>query len=88
VYLVVQVLTWVLSYDGEQSPEPLAITAAGAALAVSGQPHPPPFPHKSTYLTVPLNRHAAYKRPVALCAKTHTKQVLSLAAVLGSPTNH
>ncbi len=33
---VLQVLTWVLSYDGEQSPEPLAITAAGAALAVSG----------------------------------------------------
>ena len=31
-----QVLTWVLSYDGEQSPEPLAITAASAALCVSG----------------------------------------------------
>ena len=37
VLLVLQVLTWVLSYDGEQSPEPLAITAAGAALAVSGE---------------------------------------------------
>ena len=35
---MLQVLTWVLSYDGEQSPEPLAITAAGAALAVSGNP--------------------------------------------------
>lgn len=34
--LLVQVLTWVLSYDGEQSPEPLAITAASAALCVSG----------------------------------------------------
>ncbi|KAA6427955.1 MAG: polynucleotide phosphorylase [Trebouxia sp. A1-2] len=33
-----QVLTWVLSYDGEQSPEPLAITAASAALAVSDIP--------------------------------------------------
>ena len=31
-----QVLTWVLSYDGQHSPEPLAITAAGAALAISG----------------------------------------------------
>ncbi len=43
---VLQVLTWVLSYDGEQSPEPLAITAAGAALAVSGIPPPttPPSP--------------------------------------------
>lgn len=41
-----QVLTWVLSYDGEQSPEPLAITAAGAALAVSGNcpPLSPPPP--------------------------------------------
>lgn len=25
-----------MSYDGEHSPEPLAITAAGAALAISG----------------------------------------------------
>lgn len=33
-----QVLTWVLSYDGKHSPEPLAITAAGAALAISGEP--------------------------------------------------
>ncbi len=39
---VVQVLTWVVSYDGEQPPEPLAITAAGAARAVSGITHPPP----------------------------------------------
>ncbi len=31
-----QLLSWVLSYDGEHSPDPLAITAAGAALAVSG----------------------------------------------------
>lgn len=33
-----QVLIWVLSYDGERAPEPLAITAAGAALALSGAP--------------------------------------------------
>ena len=33
-----QVLIWVVSYDGEHSPEPLAITAAGAALAVSDIP--------------------------------------------------
>jgi polyribonucleotide nucleotidyltransferase len=33
-----QVLAWVLSYDGEHGPEPLAITAAGAALAVSDVP--------------------------------------------------
>ncbi|KAL4447781.1 hypothetical protein ABPG75_005000 [Micractinium tetrahymenae] len=33
-----QVLTWVMSYDGEHSPEPLAITAAGAALAISDVP--------------------------------------------------
>ena len=32
-----QVLQWVLSYDGQTLPEPLAITAAGAALL------PPPF---------------------------------------------
>ncbi|KAK9829222.1 hypothetical protein WJX72_004572 [[Myrmecia] bisecta] len=33
-----QLLSWVLSYDGNHSPEPLAITAAGAALAVSDIP--------------------------------------------------
>ena len=33
-----QVLLWVVSYDGVHSPEPLAITAAGAALAVSDIP--------------------------------------------------
>lgn len=33
-----QLLTWVLSYDGIHSPEPLAITAAGAALALSDVP--------------------------------------------------
>lgn len=32
-----QVLEWVMSYDGVNSPEPLAITAAGAALLVSGR---------------------------------------------------
>ena len=32
----VQVLIWVLSYDGVNSAEPLAITAAAAALALSG----------------------------------------------------
>ena len=32
-----QVLVWVLSYDGINSPEPLAITAAAAALSVSGE---------------------------------------------------
>ena len=31
-----QLLSWVMSYDGEHSPEPLAIVAAGAALALSG----------------------------------------------------
>lgn len=33
-----QVLQWVMSYDGLHSPEPLAITAAGAALAISEVP--------------------------------------------------
>jgi len=33
-----QVLAWVLSYDGAHMAEPLAITAAGAALAVSDIP--------------------------------------------------
>lgn len=33
-----QVLQWVLSYDYIHSPEPLAITAAGAALAISEIP--------------------------------------------------
>ncbi len=32
-----QVLIWVLSYDGINTPEPLAITAAAAALAISGE---------------------------------------------------
>jgi polyribonucleotide nucleotidyltransferase len=31
-----QVLQWVLSYDGATLPEPLAITAASAALLISG----------------------------------------------------
>jgi polyribonucleotide nucleotidyltransferase len=31
-----QLLSWVLSFDGEHATEPLAITAAGAALALSG----------------------------------------------------
>ncbi|CAI7925030.1 unnamed protein product, partial [Closterium sp. NIES-53] len=34
----VQVLSWLFSYDGEHSPDALAITAAGAALAVSDIP--------------------------------------------------
>jgi polyribonucleotide nucleotidyltransferase len=33
-----QVLTWLMSYDNQHQPEPLAITAAGAALAISGHP--------------------------------------------------
>lgn len=33
-----QVISWLLSYDGEVKPEPLAITAAGAALSVSDIP--------------------------------------------------
>ncbi|CAM6094618.1 unnamed protein product [Calypogeia fissa] len=33
-----QILSWVLSFDGIHSPEPLAITAAGAALALSDIP--------------------------------------------------
>ena len=32
-----QVLTWVMSFDGSHSPEPLAITAASSALVISGQ---------------------------------------------------
>ena len=32
----VQILEWVYSYDGVHSTEPLAITAASAALALSG----------------------------------------------------
>ena len=32
-----QVLTWVMSYDGVHRTEPLAITAASAALVISGQ---------------------------------------------------
>ncbi len=35
---IVQILSWVLSYDGVVSPEPMAITAAGAALAISDIP--------------------------------------------------
>jgi hypothetical protein len=31
-----QVLQWVVSYDGVNSPEPVAITAAAAALLISG----------------------------------------------------
>lgn len=33
-----QVLSWVLSYDGMRKPDALAITAAGAALALSEIP--------------------------------------------------
>jgi polyribonucleotide nucleotidyltransferase len=33
-----QVLSWVLSYDGVRKPDALAITAAGAALALSEIP--------------------------------------------------
>lgn len=35
-----QVLNWVLSFDGERLAEPLAITAAGAAVALSDVPVP------------------------------------------------
>lgn len=34
--LWLQVLQWVMSYDGTHTPEALAITAASAALLVSG----------------------------------------------------
>mgnify|MGYP001810502477 CR=1 FL=1 len=34
--LLHQILEWVMSYDGVNQPEPLAITAAGAALLISG----------------------------------------------------
>lgn len=34
----IQVLQWVMSYDFEHAPEPLAITAAGAAMALSEVP--------------------------------------------------
>ena len=33
-----QVLQWVMSYDAIHAPEPLAITAAGAAMAISAVP--------------------------------------------------
>ena len=33
-----QLLLWVLSYDGSRDPEPLALCAAGAALAISDVP--------------------------------------------------
>jgi polyribonucleotide nucleotidyltransferase len=36
-WVVSQVLEWVLSYDGVNQPEPLAITAAAAALLISGK---------------------------------------------------
>ena len=36
-----QVLVWVMSYDGIHPPEPLAITAAAAALSLSGDIHAP-----------------------------------------------
>lgn len=35
--MLLQVLQWVMSYDNENATEALAITAASAALAVSGQ---------------------------------------------------
>lgn len=35
--VVPQIQEWVLSYDGVNQPEPLAITAAAAALLVSGE---------------------------------------------------
>ena len=41
-----QVLAWVYSYDGVHSPEPLAITAASAALAISGENHAEAHPSK------------------------------------------
>jgi hypothetical protein len=37
VCVLLQILEWVLSYDGVNQPEPLAITAAGAALLISGE---------------------------------------------------
>lgn len=51
-----QVLVWVLSYDGVHAPEPLAITAAGAALAVSD---------------IPLRRAVAGARVARVPAGTH-----------------
>ena len=71
LFLVLQVLTWVLSYDGEQSPEPLAITAAGAALAVSGN-LPLPFPPPPLQLSLPP--YADVQVPNAWsCAKMHAE---------------
>lgn len=37
-----QVLSWLMSYDGNRQAEPLAMTSAGAALAISGLPSPTP----------------------------------------------
>lgn len=44
----VQVLQWVMSYDNENATEALAITAASAALAVSGLSHVAMHEHSTT----------------------------------------
>ncbi|XP_076896121.1 polyribonucleotide nucleotidyltransferase 1, chloroplastic-like [Bidens hawaiensis] len=38
-YHEIQILSWVLSYDGLHSPDSLAVTAAGIAVALSEVPH-------------------------------------------------
>ena len=46
-----QILSWLMSYDGQRQAEPLAITSAGAALAISGQDFPTDQLQKSTNST-------------------------------------
>lgn len=42
-YHETQILSWVLSYDGLHSPDSLAVTAAGIAVALSELPHTEPI---------------------------------------------
>ena len=54
-----QVLSWVLSYDGQHQTEPLAITSAGAALALSGTRAAPV--QQSKYYLSPLTECTTIK---------------------------
>jgi polyribonucleotide nucleotidyltransferase len=54
-----QVISWLLSYDGQHKPEPLAITAAGCALAISD---------------IPLNAPVAGVRVARITTKTSSSE--------------
>jgi polyribonucleotide nucleotidyltransferase len=74
-YRETQLLTWVLSYDGQNLPEPHAITAASAALAVSGQPHTSHLlasqvSTSSMDSVVPYHDHAALQANTVLLPST------------------